>query len=148
MSYKVEKVLLENEDLIVEKLDTSDSLAYDELLRTNNDQSYAEVSNNKRKSLAGFSKKEDLMLRSLDLLSPFDTDFIHAHLSSRTKSEIDYRLNDPQFRVGAAEFKSLPIFLFELVYVRDLVESYKTLMLLTAKKVNFSKNTYLHKIRS
>lgn len=141
MSYKVEKVLLENEDLIVEKLDTSDNLAYDELLKTNNDQSYGEVSD-KRKSLAGFSKREDLMLRSLDLLSPFDTDFIHAHLTSRTKSEIEYRLNDPQFRVGAAEFKSLPIFLFELVFVRDLVDSYKTLMLLTSKKVNCNTVTY------
>ena len=134
MSYKVEKVLLENEDLIVEKLDNSANISYDELLRANNDQSFDGMSR-KRKSLAGFSKKEDLMLRSLDLLSPFDTDFIHGHLSTRTKSEIEYRLNDPQFRVGAAEFKNLPIFLFELVFVRDLVESYKCLMLLTAKKV-------------
>ena len=131
MSYKVEKVLLENEDLIVEKLDTSDNLAYDELLRTSDN----EKSKKKKKDLSRFSKKEDFIIRALDLLSPYDTDFIHNHFAFRTKSEIEYRLNDPHFRLGAADFKKVPSFMFELIFLRNRVVASRSLMLLTQKQV-------------
>ena len=48
---------MENEDLIVEKLDTSDNHAYDELLRTSDN----EKSKKKKKDLSRFSKKEDFI---------------------------------------------------------------------------------------
>ena len=54
---------------------------------------------------------------------------------SRTKSEIEYRLNDPRFRQGAAEFKKIPIFIFELIFMRDRVVAHKCLMLLTSKQI-------------
>ena len=89
----------------------------------------------RKKKNPGAAEVEDWILRSLDLLSPFDTDFISQHIRDKTPTEIDYRLNDPQFRVEAAEFKNVPIFLFELVFVRDREEASKCLMLLTNKEV-------------
>ena len=77
----------------------------------------------------------DWIIRSLDLLSPFDTEFISDHLRSKSKTEIEYRLNDIQFRRGAAEFKKIPTFVFEMIFIRDRVVAHKCLMLLTAGEV-------------
>ena len=77
----------------------------------------------------------DWIIRSLDLLSPFDTEFISDHLRTRSKSEIEYRLNDIQFRREAAEFKKIPTFVFEIMFIRDRVMAHKCLMLLTAGEV-------------
>ena len=77
----------------------------------------------------------DWIIRSLDLLSPFDTEFISDHLRSKSKTEIEYRLNDIQFRREAAEFKKIPTFVFEIIFLRDRVVAHKCLMLLTASEV-------------
>ena len=79
---------------------------------------------------------DDWIIRSLDLLSPFDADFISDHLRRKTKSEIEYRLNDIQFRREAAEFKKIPTFVFEIIFIRDRVVAHKCLMLLTAAEVS------------
>ena len=79
---------------------------------------------------------DDWIIRSLDLLSPFDADFISDHLGRKTKSEIEYRLNDIQFRREAAEFKKIPTFVFEIIFIRDRVVAHKCLMLLTAAEVS------------
>ena len=77
----------------------------------------------------------DWIIRSLDLLSPFDTEFISAHLRSKSQTEIEFRLNDIQFRREAAEFKKIPTFVFEIIFLRDRVVAHKCLMLLTASEV-------------
>ena len=91
----------------------------------------------KKKSQDCYSQVDDWIIRSLDLLSPFDTDFISQHFRGKTKTEIEYRLNDPHFRQGAKEFKNVPIFIFEMIFIRDRVEAYKCLMMLTTKQVVF-----------
>lgn len=40
-----------------------------------------------------------------------------------------------EFRVGAAEFKKVPTFTFELIFVRDRTVALKSLMLLTGKQL-------------
>ena len=136
MSYKQEKILLENEDMIVGQLDPV------EMNIIGRKESYTEKQNvikwkpkKVEKTKQDYSEVEDWTIRSLDLLSPFDTDFISDHLRSRTKSEIEYRLNDPHFRRGASEFKKVPIFIFELVFSRDRLVAHKCLMLLTSKQI-------------
>ena len=137
MSYKQEKILMETEDMIVGQLDPV------EMNILGKKESYTEKQNvikwkpkkTEKAQHDGYSEVEDWTIRSLDLLSPFDTDFISDHLRSRTKSEIEYRLNDPHFRQGALEFKKSPIFIFELVFSRDRQVAHKCLMLLTAKQI-------------
>ena len=136
MSYKQETILVEMEDMIVGQLDPA------EMNFMAKKESYTEKQNiikrkpkKMEKAKQDYSEVEDWTIRSLDLLSPFDTDFISDHLRTRTKSEIEYRLNDPRFRQGAAEFKKIPIFIFELIFMRDRVVAHKCLMLLTSKQI-------------
>ena len=116
MSFKQERVLLETEDMIVSQLDPVDMniMAKKESYTEKQNVIKLKPKKTERTQHDGYSEVEDWTIRSLDLLSPFDTDFISDHLRSRTKSEIEYRLNDPHFRQGASEFKKTPIFIFKL----------------------------------
>ena len=140
MSYRSEKILLEDEDMIVGQLGGlgqthSDNLVSFERARPRPSHGPHKMRKKQRRDKSGYSEVEDWTVRSLDLLSPFDTDFITDHLRGRSKSEIEYRLNDPQFRLGATEFKKVPLFIFELIFLRDRVVAHKCLMLLTTKQV-------------
>ena len=56
-------------------------------------------------------------------------------MRTKTKSEIEYRLNDIEFRKGASEFKKIPTFIFEIIFLRDRIVADKCLMLLTSSEV-------------
>lgn len=141
MNYQGEKILVENDDMIVGQLETGDDglddqdSSYQQFLGQNNSSPLKFKARKKKKNSSGYSEVEDWTLRSLDLLSPFDTDFISDHFRVKTRSEIEYRLNDPQFRLEAAEFKKVPIFIFELIFIRDRMLAHKCLMLLTTKDI-------------
>ena len=141
MDYQGEKILVENDDMIVGQLETGDGVgennsSHQQLLSHNNSSPLKfNTRKKKKKNSSGYTEVEDWILRSLDLLSPFDTDFISDHFRAKTRSEIEYRLNDPQFRLEAAEFKKVPIFIFELIFTRDRMLAHKCLMLLTTKEI-------------
>ena len=68
MSYKEERILVEDDNMIVGQLEPA-------------------------ASSTSFTQLEDWIVRSLDMLSPFDADFINNHMEKRSKAEIDERLN-------------------------------------------------------
>jgi len=130
MSYKSEKILIEDEDMVVGQLES-----FEEASPVETGPKQIINSNRLKKKKKYSDVTDDWIIRSLDLLSPFDVDFISDHLRRKTKSEIEYRLNDIQFRKEASEFKKIPTFVFEIIFLRDRVVASKCLMLLTSSEI-------------
>ena len=82
-----------------------------------------------------FSAVEDLLIYALDTLSPFDAKFISDHMGKRDVKSIADRLNDSEYWKKTISFKKLPIFMFEVIFIRDGNWTSRSLLLLTAKRL-------------
>lgn len=132
MSFKYQKkeeFLIEDEHMIVGHL-TSVDTGYQNFVATNASTSIAVP-----QQVKPFTELEDWVVHALDQLSPFDAEFIHEHMKTRSEEAITDRLNSQEFRKKALEFKKVPIFTFELIFIRDRIVVNKTLMMLTSKEL-------------
>eukprot|EP00092_Neocalanus_flemingeri_P041086 GFUD01044743.1.p1 GENE.GFUD01044743.1~~GFUD01044743.1.p1 ORF type:complete len:582 (-),score=118.59 GFUD01044743.1:147-1892(-) len=82
-----------------------------------------------------FLAVEDLLIYALDTLSPFDAKFISDHMVKRDEQSIADRLNDSEYWKKTIAFKKLPIFMFEVIFIRDGNWTSRSLLLLTAKRL-------------
>jgi len=82
-----------------------------------------------------FSAVEDLLIYILDTLSPFDAKFISDHMGRRNETAIADRLNNSNYWKKTISFKKLPIFMFEVIFIRDGNWTSRSLLLLTAKRM-------------
>jgi len=124
-----EEFLLEDENIIVGQLTAVDS-SFQDFVTTNPSASLALPVKTKP-----FTELEDWVVHSLDMLSPFDAQFIHEHMKTKSEQLITDRLNDHEFRKRSSEFKKVPLFTFELIFIRDRIVVSKTLMMLTSKEI-------------
>ena len=78
---------------------------------------------------------DDLVLFCLDTLSPCDINFIRDHHSVVDKSSIEERLNNPDYWSNVGSFKKMPLFLFEIIFIKDGHWISRSLMILTSNKL-------------
>ena len=79
---------------------------------------------------------EDLILFCLDTLSPCDTKFIFDHCEeAEDESVIDLRLNSQEYWRKVKEFKKLPVFIFEIIFIREGNWISRSLMILTTNRL-------------
>ena len=126
---KKEEFLIEDENMIVGQI-TSVDTGFQNFVATN-----ASTTVSVPVPVRQFTELEDWVIHSLDLLSPFDADFIHEHMKTRSVQSITDRLNSQEFRKKALDFKKVPLFTFELIFIRDRIVVNKTLMMLTSKEL-------------
>jgi len=129
---KKEQFLIEDDNMIVGHLAAVDT-GFQDFIATN--ASTSTIVQIQQPQARPFSEVEDLVVQSLDMLSPFDAKFISEHMSKRSEQEIEDRLNDEDFRKKALEFKKVQCFTFEIIFIRDRTVVNKTLMFLTSKQI-------------
>ena len=82
-----------------------------------------------------FSALEDFLLWTLDSLCPFDSRFISEHTAGRDQAAVTARLNHSDYWQQVQQFKKLPLFMFEIIFVRGGDWVSRSLVLLTAKRL-------------
>ena len=82
-----------------------------------------------------FSALEDFLLWTLDSLCPFDSRFISEHTVGRDQAAVTARLNHSDYWQQVRQFKKLPLFTFEIIFVRGGDWVSRSLVLLTAKRL-------------
>lgn len=83
-----------------------------------------------------FTDQEDFALHALDLLSPYDINFISSHLARRTDKDIERRLDDNVFRKKYFLFQKIPSFLFGLTFNNNKLLKFRSLVLLSESLIS------------
>ena len=87
------------------------------------------------KKIQQFSPLEDLIIYCLDTLCPCDISFISNHISNWNSTSIEKHLNDQDYWKNVSQFKKLPLFIFEIIFIKDGHWVSRSLMLLTTKRL-------------
>lgn len=80
---------------------------------------------------SAFTDQEDMALHALDLISPFDINFISSHMPKRTAKDIERRLDDNEFRKKYFLFQKIPSFLFCITFSNNKQLKFRSLMLVS-----------------
>ena len=82
-----------------------------------------------------FCPLDDLLVFTLETLSPCDINFISGHLERRDEKSIEARLNTSEYWSNTRQFKKIPLMVFEIIFILDGHWISRSLMLLTSKRL-------------